>query len=205
MTPLVAIISGASAGITLTLIQVANRERKKKADPVAKSEQEAEVFQFVPRDERTSDFGTMYPRHPSTATPIDIEDLDEPAVVPTVEPSRSRQVPDEEPENWDWAVEWAERELDPNVFAIHLDEYKVNLEGLGQEALIFYAGDEVLTDEEDVPINDITKLVGDTLHRFGEGSGNPDVVYVQNVQLACQYEITRTPRAFADIVFNPVE
>jgi hypothetical protein len=49
----------------------------------------------------------------------------------------------------------------------------------------------VLADDGDV-ISDVVGLVGDALNHFGEGSGDPELVYVRNNRLGVDYEIVRT-------------
>ena len=69
------------------------------------------------------------------------------------------------------------------------------------ETLTYYA-DGVLTDEDDVPIEDVDDMVGeDSLTHFGEYED--DSVHVRNDKRKCDYEILYDPRNYSDVVGDP--
>lgn len=83
--------------------------------------------------------------------------------------------------------------------------YLVHVEHAGEvyplEDLVYYAGDDVLCDVMDVPIDDVDRLVGDALQYFGQdGDGacgeGPDKLYVRNCSIGFEYEITRKDEYF---------
>jgi len=74
-------------------------------------------------------------------------------------------------------------------YVIHREEFDEEEPGYSQVTLTYYAGDNILCDDKDYPLENIGRIVGDTLLRFGAGSGDPNVVYVRNDRLNAEYEI----------------
>lgn len=68
------------------------------------------------------------------------------------------------------------------------------------ESLTYYERDNVLTDISDIPVDNVTQIIGDALEHFGECLGetetNEEVVYVRNCSLGVEYEITRVDRYY---------
>jgi ElaB/YqjD/DUF883 family membrane-anchored ribosome-binding protein len=65
----------------------------------------------------------------------------------------------------------------------------------------YYAGDDVLCDEAENPLQGRDTIVGDhNLDKFGYGSGDPNVVYIRNDNLALEMEIVRDPGTFEEEV-----
>lgn len=80
--------------------------------------------------------------------------------------------------------------LDPGEpYVIHREEFDEEEPGYSQVTLTFYAGDNILTDDKDVPLEHIGKIIGNCAEFFGKGSGDPNVVYVRNDRLNAEYEI----------------
>lgn len=91
--------------------------------------------------------------------------------------------------NWQWDQELASRETDkPHV--IHVDEFMANENDHNQRTLMYYVGDNVLCDEENIPIFNAHEVVGDNLS-FGHGSQDQSIVYVRNTRLDAEYEIIK--------------
>ena len=79
-------------------------------------------------------------------------------------------------------------------FVISQDEYSHGEEGedYAKHTIHFYAKHQTLLDEEDeaVPQNQVENYVGwRSLRRFGDQSGQPDVVYVRNHRLQTDFEV----------------
>ena len=87
---------------------------------------------------------------------------------------------------WDYDVEVPLRTPD-KPYIIHREEYYANEESNSQSSLTYYAGDDVLCDEQDVPVYDYRKIVGKL--EFGKGSEDISVVYVRNEKLQAEWEI----------------
>ena len=95
--------------------------------------------------------------------------------------------PENDPD-WDYEVEKKKRGSD-HPYVIHRDEYFGQEKDYGQSTLTYYAGDEILVDEEEIPIYQPDKITGPL--EFGKGSGDPNVVHVRNDHLEAEYEIIR--------------
>lgn len=76
------------------------------------------------------------------------------------------------------------------------------IEGEGsQDTLTYYAEDGVLADSQDMPIDNVDRMVGEVnLQRFGVGSGDKRVVYVRNEAIDQDWEIVLHDGSYAEIV-----
>lgn len=64
---------------------------------------------------------------------------------------------------------------------------------------LMYYEDQVLTDDDDEPVDEIEDTVGyDSLTRFGEYED--DSVFVRNDRLKCDYEILMDHRKYSDVI-----
>lgn len=111
-----------------------------------------------------------------------------------------RPEPDPEPEmsayeddNWDQVAEEQDRGPDA-PYTINLEEWHANEIDFDQQDLRYFAGDNVLVDEQNVPIYNFEQLVGKL--EFGHGSGDPDLVFVRNEKARGEYQITRVHHSF---------
>lgn len=105
---------------------------------------------------------------------------------------------------WDYEEELSTRTPD-HPYIIHKDEFFSDEMGWdSQSTLTWYEGDQILCDEQDVPIYNPDAIVGHL--RFGHGSGDPNVVYVRNEKLEAEYEILRDPGSYEiDVLGGQVE
>jgi hypothetical protein len=112
----------------------------------------------------------------------------------------------EEPD-WIWAQEMAKRsEAEPYI--IHEDEFVGGDKAYNQTQYTYWAGDDVLTDTNNVPIPHPTQVVGRDNLRFGHGAGSPDIVFVRNDRLELDIEIDREPGSYEEEILGktrPVE
>ena len=87
--------------------------------------------------------------------------------------------------------------MEDKPYVISPDEFG-NRDEYTQISLIYYAGDEVLADEEDEAVDDVDDVVGaDFADHFGEYED--DSVFIRNDRMKCDYEILRDNRSFADV------
>lgn len=101
---------------------------------------------------------------------------------------------------FDYATELPRRGPDAAYVVTH-DEFMENENGFEQHQLTYYSGDDILTDEKDVPIPDIEELIGsENLTRFGYGSRDANVVYVCNEKIEGLYEIMLSQGSYAQEV-----
>lgn len=97
-------------------------------------------------------------------------------------------------DDWDHEAELSTR-TDQEPYIIHQDEYFADDVGFHQSTITYYEGDDILVDEQDVPIYNHTSVVGEL--RFGHGSKDPNVLYVRNERLKGEYEILRSKGHYA--------
>jgi len=72
-------------------------------------------------------------------------------------------------------------------YVIHRDEFYGDEVEYTQSTLTYYAGDDILVDENDSPIYNHDTVVGPL--RFGHGSEDPNVFHVRNDLRKAEYEI----------------
>jgi hypothetical protein len=99
---------------------------------------------------------------------------------------------------WEFDEEIATRSTE-RPYIIHQDEYQANESGYKQEVLTWYAGDEVLTDEQEQPITNADELVDlNHMSRFGHGTDDFNVLFVRNDSISTEYEICRMPTSYEE-------
>lgn len=109
-----------------------------------------------------------------------------------------------EDNGWDYDTEMQKR-TDDAPYVIHKDEFFGDeMEWDSQSTLTYYVGDDVLADQNDVPIYDIADTIGEV--KFGHGSGDPNVFYVRDPRKHCEYEILRHTGQFSvEVLGNTIE
>lgn len=69
--------------------------------------------------------------------------------------------------------------------------------------ITYYAGDDILADDEENVVPDVELVVGhDALTSFGQDSDDPEVVLVRNELLGSDYEIIRTFESYSETVLG---
>ncbi len=90
----------------------------------------------------------------------------------------------------------------PNV--LHKDEFYGEESGYTQVTLTYYAGDQILCDEDDSPVYNHELITGPLL--FGHGSNDPNVVHIRNDKRKAEYEILFDPGLYSvDILGLEIE
>lgn len=101
---------------------------------------------------------------------------------------------------WDFEEELATRS-EEQPYIIHQDEYQGNEKGYRQTVLTWYAGDNVLADEEEEPIPNADDVVDlNHMSRFGHGTDDINVLFVRNDRLRAEYEICRVSTSYEEEV-----
>lgn len=101
-------------------------------------------------------------------------------------------------EGWDYEVELASR-MEDKPYVIHYDEREEK--EYEEITLTYYAGDDVLCDENDKVVDSPDFLVGAAnLDKFGHGSNDKNVVYVRNESLTIDIEVVRSDKTYAEEV-----
>ena len=90
--------------------------------------------------------------------------------------------------DWDYELEKENRTMD-KPYILHQDEYFSKETEYSQSTLTYYSGDDILVDEQEVPIYNYKDVVGEL--NFGHGSDDPNVVYVRNDKLSGEYEVIK--------------
>jgi hypothetical protein len=100
--------------------------------------------------------------------------------------------------HWDFEEELATRSKE-RPYIIHQDEYQGNESGYKQEVLTWYAGDDVLTDEQEQPITNADDLVDlNHMSKFGHGTDDFNVLFVRNDSISMEYEICRMSTSYEE-------
>ena len=88
-------------------------------------------------------------------------------------------------------------------YKIPREEFEDTPPGFQRLTLTYYAGDNVLTDEKDVPIENISKVSGPLGPLiFGGISGDPHICYIRNQALEADLEIILDRRKWTDAALN---
>lgn len=162
-----------------------------------------------PLEEIVKEQGYSSPDAKTASPPMAIQP---PSLVPAQDQEDEQEEPPvrnifrpEEPEivddNWNYRDELRRRTPD-TPYVIHYDE-RHEMDGYQQVTLTWYELDNVICDEDDEvmdPEDRANIIGGDTLNRFGHGSGSPEIVFVRNDKLEIVYEICRSPNSFAEEV-----
>lgn len=128
------------------------------------------------------------PEEPDEEPPVEPEE-DEVEPV-TVIRNVFEGLPDDQ---WVYEDELSARE-GKEMYVIHHDEFMGNEQDYNQETLTFYAGDDIVADQEDKPIYNYSGLMGDL--KFGHGSGDVNVVYIRNDVIRMEWEVLKSEGSF---------
>jgi gas vesicle protein len=95
----------------------------------------------------------------------------------------------------------ARSRMEPHV--ITYEEFNETMEEYDKVSINFYEDDEILTDENDEVIPYPVDVIGsEALNMFGEGSEDPEIVYVRNDKMGTDYEIARLSKSYAETVLG---
>lgn len=104
---------------------------------------------------------------------------------------------------WDWNTEIQHRNMNQGTpYVITYEEFINDELGYSQSTITYFAGDNILVDEEDVPIYDPQQMVGEM--KFGHGSNDPNVVYIRNEKLKCEWEVLYDPGTYEEEILDIV-
>lgn len=106
----------------------------------------------------------------------------------------TKSVFDNPNDNWDYETEVRNRTEDA-PYVLHKDEFYGEESGYTQVTLTYYAGDQILCDEDDSPVYNHELITGPLL--FGHGSNDPNVVHIRNDKRKAEYEILFDPGLYS--------
>jgi hypothetical protein len=95
-------------------------------------------------------------------------------------------------DEWNYDLEISRRGSDP--YTLHVDEFVANEFDYDQHTFTYYVGDDILADENDVPVYNYSSVVGDL--NFGHGSKDPNLVYIRSENARTEWEIIRHTGSF---------
>lgn len=127
------------------------------------------------------------------------------AMADVVEVERDEEEDYEEYEQKSYASNQYKKE---NPYVISIEEFSEEMDHYDKVTVYFYEDDEVLADENEEVITDMDGTVGrDNMGFFGEGSNDPEVVYIRNEKLEIDYEVIRLSKSYSETVLGmePVE
>lgn len=93
---------------------------------------------------------------------------------------------DDDNDNWNYDKEIKNRSSSA-PYVIHKDEFYAEELGYTQTTLVYYAGDDIVVDEDESPVYNHERVIGPMM--FGHGSGDPNVFHVRNDKRKAEYEI----------------
>lgn len=87
-------------------------------------------------------------------------------------------------------------------YVISKDDFENSFTHLEKITMSYYDHDDILADENDEAIPNPISVVGDALVRFGEESGDKNIVYVRNPELEIDYEVVRMNDSFQERILG---
>lgn len=88
-------------------------------------------------------------------------------------------------------------------YVITIEQFHNTRDDHHKAVVIYYEGDDTLTDEADTIVDDIDRNVGrENLERFGHGSQAKNTVYIRNEKMGVDYEMVRMKRGWAEEKFG---
>ena len=91
-------------------------------------------------------------------------------------------------------------------YIISEEEFLESEKDYNQVTLTYFEGDDVLTDEQDAPIDDVERTVGeDNLIRWGHGSKDNNTVYIRNERIELEFEVIRSRGDYVKEVLGFIE
>lgn len=101
-------------------------------------------------------------------------------------------------DTWDLLKELKGR-TESAPYILHRDEFHADEKDYRQYSLTYYAGDNIMTNEDDDEVMyNHDRVVGEL--KWGHGSGSPIMVFVRNDKLRAEYEITYVDGLYSEEV-----
>lgn len=118
-----------------------------------------------------------------------------------------REVPEEDISEYDEALEF-DKQMHEEALAEGSSDFPRTIsasEMLNQKqwyskvTLTYYAGDDVLADDQDEPIEDPKDIIGEHFKEFfGMNEDEPDIIYVRNDDRESDYEVAKVETSYDD-------
>lgn len=91
---------------------------------------------------------------------------------------------------------------DRGPYVINTEEFSEEMSHFDKLTIYYYEDDDTLTDDNEEILSDVNSIVGDALENFGNGSDDPEVVYVRNERMAIDYEVIRLSKSYKETVLG---
>ncbi|MCX7817554.1 MAG: hypothetical protein N2317_08635 [Syntrophales bacterium] len=99
--------------------------------------------------------------------------------------------------------ERANRRSSTGPYIITTEQFSEEMSHFDKLTIYYYEDDDTLVDENEQIICDVISIVGDeALDQFGNGSEDPEVVYVRNEKMQIDYEVIRLSKSYAQTVLG---
>jgi hypothetical protein len=86
-------------------------------------------------------------------------------------------------------------------YVITNEEFAEDMTHFDKLTIYYYEDDQTLADENEEIIQDVSSTVGDeALDKFGDGSDDPEIVYVRNEKMEIDYEVIRLSKSYKETV-----
>lgn len=103
------------------------------------------------------------------------------------------------PEEFDYEAELERRDPE-RPYLITIQEFMDNEFEHTQDTVTYYSGDQVLADSQDEHIPLLLTIGSESITRFGDGSGNPNIVYIRDCNKGIDYEVVRSMGKYSEEV-----
>lgn len=144
------------------------------------------------------------PENPAEENPEKQSEIEKAEVVESIQKNVFDTVPENEAE-FDYQAEHDKR-IHGKPFIVTQEQFFENELEHEQITITYFEGDDVLSDEQDKPVENVDKIVGnDNLDKFGYGSNDPNVVYVRNDDLHLDFEIIHSDGKYTEEVLGFIE
>lgn len=193
--PMAALASAGAAGFALgfgACYIYINRDAKEYLDDIEEEESPYEQLEIPLIRERFETVKIDPKPIERKESEVVLNERRDPSEIEVEEPQIVNIFHSKEGDGWDWDEErkFRERTSEDGIgYIIHRDEFFNEESGYSQSTLTYYAGDEILVDEQEVPIYNHKAIVGEL--RFGHGSSDSNVVYIRNDRLKGEYEVIK--------------
>lgn len=85
---------------------------------------------------------------------------------------------------------------DKEPYEIDPSDYELTCSNYEKQSLVYYQFDEILADDNEQEVLDVSRLVGDVLETSGFTDNDVDCLYVRNDKIMVDFEITKLYEAF---------
>lgn len=194
--PITILVTSFAAGFTAGFL--AGRRRKPEAvvfqiqdRPKVGLELNAEEFEQIKSnfEETKADTTPILARPKPQVIERIVEEENEPEVI-----TKNVFAEPQPQDDWDYDKETALRTPD-RPYVLHKDEFYAEENNYAQMTYVYYAGDDIMVDEDEKPVYNYNLILGELL--WGHGSGDPKVFYVRNDKRKTEYEVNYDPGLYS--------